>query len=326
MNWKVTYRGNDGKTVNDIFESESREALFKVLAAKGIHAIRVEAAGTKSIKRKKGSSAGMGVIKGAIAGLVVIAAAAAWFFYVSRPNDVASKRSGNAGQKIAEVKPSLSTNNVATSGLTTDSTKESIPAENDLPPNKRIVEYISVITNADGSVLERFRTADGKTRSRQSAPKPVFDNASDQIIAMAVTGAASGGSMPPMPVMNNADDEFLKSLEKEIVINDDDSDAVKELKREVMEVRAEMLKLLSEGHTFEEVIKDHRDEVNHRAEIRKEANRLINEFLENGEYEMAQECLEKFNEALRGMGIEEVSMPLSREERREQIRERNMVR
>ena len=192
-----------------------------------------------------------------------------------------------------------------------------------LPPHRRIVETVSVVTNADGSVLVRFRTADGKLRSRQSAPRPVFDNASDQILAMAVSGASSGGSMPPMPLMDNADEAFARSLEKDIEISDGDSDAVKALKRDVMAVREEVRQLMAEGHTFADVMKDHRDMVNRSAEMRREAARIVGEFVESGDMASAEECRAKLNAALAEAGMEGIEMPLSREERRAAVRERS---
>lgn len=195
-----------------------------------------------------------------------------------------------------------------------------------LPPHRRVVETVSVVTNADGSVLTRFRTADGKLRSRQSAPRPVFDNASDQILAMAVSGASSGGSMPPMPLMADADEAFSKSLEKDIEIGDGDSDAVKALKRDVMAVREEVRRLMAEGHTFADVMKDHRDMVNRSTEMRKEAVRIVGEFVESGDMASAEECWAKLNAALAEAGIEGIEMPQSREERRAAVRERSAKR
>ena len=77
---------------------------------------------------------------------------------------------------------------------------------------------------------------------------------------------------------------------------------------------------MSEGHSFAEVIKDHRDVVNHGVEMRKEASRMIKELIDNGDHDAANECLEKVNEVLAGMGIQGVEMPLTDEERREKIR------
>lgn len=218
--------------------------------------------------------------------------------------------------------PVPSSTNALTDGKSESPSRPS-SADADLPPHKRVVEVVSAVTNADGSVLTRFRTADGKLRSRQSAPRPVFDNASDQILAMAVSGASSGGSMPPMPLMADADEAFARSLDRDIVISDDDSDAVKSLKRDVMTIREEVRQLMAEGHSFADVMKSHRDMVNRSAEMRKEAARILGEFVESGDADAAQECRAKLNAALAEVGIEGIEMPMSREERRAAARERH---
>lgn len=317
MNWSVTYRAKDGKLAVEIFEAESRAVVFRVIAAKGISPIRVEEANGK-VKPNGISHISMGVVAGSLVAIFAVAVGA--FYFVK---DTSSNRKEPPKHEIApktakrEVTPKA---NVHTPNIAKPKDK---PIEDDIPARQKIVEIVSVFTNADGSVLERFRTADGKIRSRQSAPKPIFDNASDQIIAMAASGAASGHAMPPMPIMNNADEEFMKSLEKEIKINEDDSDEVKALKENVIAIREEIRQLMSEGHSFAEVIKNHRDVVNHGVEMRSEATRMIKEFVDNGDNDAAKECLDKVNEVLAGMGIEKVDMPLSDEERRELIRERH---
>ena len=82
MNWIVTYRGKSGSQEQMSLEAESREAVFKELAKRGISAIRIEEAKGKAKPRKappKGGSKPSAVFKGAITGLiVVIAAVGAW--------------------------------------------------------------------------------------------------------------------------------------------------------------------------------------------------------------------------------------------------------
>lgn len=317
MNWRVTYRGKDGKRAVVVIEAGNRSAAFKAIAAKGISPIKVEEASGKV--RPNGTPH---ISRGIIAVSLAVALVVVGAFYLTttvtpsnkaaRPKPMPSPR-----PTMREVAPK--TRAVAR----TASRLKDAPEEEDAPPRQKIVEMVSVVTNADGSVLERFRTADGKIRSRQSAPKPIFDNASDQIIAMAASGAASGHAMPPMPVMNNADEAFMQSLKKAIKINDDDSDEVKALKENVIAIREEIRQLISEGHSFAEVIKNHRDVVNHGVEMRKEATRMIKEFIGNGDNDVARECLDKVNEVLVGMGIEKVDIPLSDEERRELIRARH---
>ena len=320
MNWRVTYRAKDGKQAVEIVEAASRNDVFKVIAAQGISAIRVEEAVGKAKLNKKSSSNPKKPVTIIVALVAVACAVGIAYFSMAKKGSPSGTKDSTQKKHvpssvIREVVPQ--TNGV---GKVAATSKPKDVVEDNTPAREKIVEMISVITNADGSVLERFRTADGKIRSRQSAPKPIFDNASDQIIAMAASGAASGYAMPPMPVMNNADEEFLKSLEKEIKVNDDDTDEVKALKQNVIAIREEIRQLMSEGHSFAEVIKDHRDIVNHGVEMRKEASRIIKDFLDNGDNEAANECLEKVNEVLAGMGIQGVEMPLTDEERREKIR------
>lgn len=322
MNWRVTHRDKDGRQTTSVFEAECRDTLFRLLAAKGINAIRVEEANGKagSLDSQCGISSRWIVLIGA----AIIIAIGGFSLLSSMRNSGNTSKDGKSPNRAVVTRKSESAIRPSSNRLDTISQDVSQRHIKDKTlPHKKIVEMISVITNIDGSVLERFRTADGKIRSRQSAPRPIFDNASDQIIAMAASGAESGSVMPPMPMMNNADEEFIKSLEREIVINDDDSDAVKSLKKNVMAIREEIRQLINEGHSFAEVIREHRDIVNHGVEMRREAIRTIKEFVDGSDREAAKECLEKVNEVLAGMGIQGVEMPLTDEERRAQIRERH---
>ena len=320
MNWSVTYRDKNGRQTVSVLEAESRDALFKSLAKRNISAIRVEEA-KDHVQRRCNTGRGHGKV--ALAVVAILGGMGVVFLMTKHfsggRDETHPVRKVEKPKTIATFTPAPAPNRIANQQTSRD--KEVKLVDDGIPPNKKVVEIISVITNADGSVLERFRTADGKTRSRQSAPRPVFDNASDQLLATAIRGAESGAAMPPLPMMGNADEEFRKSLEKEIVINDDDSDAVKALKRDVIAMREQMKRLMAEGHSFAEVIKEHRDIVNHGVQMRAEASRLLKEFVDKGERDAAVDCLDKFNDALRGMGIEEVEMPLTNEERREFIRE-----
>lgn len=332
MNWRVTYRANDGKQAVETIEAGSRNAVLKLIAARGLRAISVEESNVKGKPSKRPN----GISKKTVIVLLVSAIAVIGIVCVFLHSDPASERAPALKDLKPPRQPKLAvdpvmrevmpqTSAAPIDALTAAPTYEpdEIPLEDEIPPKHRVVEMISVITNADGSVLERFRAADGKIRSRQSAPKPIFDNASDQLIAMAVSGAESGYAMPPMPVMDNADEEFLRSLENEITVDEDDPEEVKALKQNVIAIREEILRLMGEGRSFSEIIKEHRDIVNNGVEMRKEATSMIKDLVDSGDYEAAYECLEKVNEVLTGMGIQSVEMPLTDEERREQIRNRH---
>ena len=326
MDWRVTYRAKNGTRATDVFSAANREELFKVLERRGLSAIRVEDYSNKkrshtilsksaiSPKALVGISFATGII---IAALVILS----WRSNQREKGEVDNK----PPREIAKRQPNLRKGNhtkasidtsVASSNATETSTVDTTPLD------EKIVEVISVVTNADGAVIERFKTADGKIRSKQSAPRPIFDNPSDQIIALAVSGVAAGAEMPPIPSLEDADGAFAKSLETEIEIKESDSEDVKELKKSVIAVREEIRQLLSEGHSFADIIKDHRELVNKSVAIKEEASRLTKELLDEGDREAAVEFLIRANQTLRDMGVDEIEMPLSREEKRVLVRDR----
>lgn len=326
MEWQVTYRGKDGTRATDVFSAESREELFKVLERRGLSAIRVEECSNKkrSSSRLSKSVVPPKVFVGVSVATSIIIAALVILSWRSNQRE-RGEVGNNPRKEIAKSQPNLRNGNtakasigpsVASSNATEASTIDTTPLE------EKIVEVISVVTNADGAVIERFKTADGKIRSKQSAPRPIFDNPSDQIIALAVSGAATGAEMPPIPSLEDADGAFAKSLETGIEIKESDSEEVKELKKSVIAVREEIRQLLSEGHSFADIIKDHRELVNKGVGIKEEASRLAKELLDEGDREAAVEFLIRANETLRDMGVDEIEMPLSQEEKRALIRER----
>lgn len=326
MDWRVTYRAKNGTRATDVFSAANREELFKVLERRGFSAIRVEdstnkkhrpASLSKSVISPK-ALVGIGVATGIIIAAIVILS---WRSSQREKGEVDNK----PPREIAKRQPNLRKGNTAKAsiGPSASSSKATEASTIDTTPlEEKIVEVISVVTNADGAVIERFKTADGKIRSKQSAPRPIFDNPSDQIIALAVSGAATGAEMPPIPSLEDADGAFAKSLETEIEIKESDSEDVKELKKSVIAVREEIRQLLSEGHSFADIIKDHRELVNKGVAIKEEASRLAKELLDEGDREAAVEFLIRANETLRDMGVDEIEMPLSQEEKRALIRER----
>ena len=120
---------------------------------------------------------------------------------------------------------------------------------------RRIVG-ISATTNADGTVVERIRTDDGKLHSKvYSVAEPVLTTRTDQLLAMAVEGDGNG---PPMPAATKADEQqFLESLKKPIEILETDTPDVRALKEKVIQARADMVELLAQGRGFSEVLAEH---------------------------------------------------------------------
>jgi len=189
---------------------------------------------------------------------------------------------------------------------------------------RRIVG-ISATTNADGTVIERIRTDDGKLHSKvYSVADPVLTTRTDQLLVMAVDGDGDG---PPMPPATKDDEKrFLESLKRPIEILDTDTPDVRALKEKVMQAREDMVTLLSQGRGFAEVLAEHRKMQEENAGVRREVAAELRSLVESGDTAGALEYRKRMNAALEQMGIKPLTTAITDEERAERKERRRASR
>ena len=175
-------------------------------------------------------------------------------------------------------------------------------------PQKRLAYSVRVSceTNSLGIVTERFRMPNGKFWRRVTDPPPIFDNASDNAIAMVVGGAA-GAPIPPVPGLDDANlnEEFVKSLLSPIKINESDSPGIAALKMAVQNARKDIQQMIRDGDTRSvgEILQDYINDNNHTAEVQGDALKAIEDVRREMGEEAAEEYLMKVNENLKSYGI-----------------------
>ena len=164
--------------------------------------------------------------------------------------------------------------------------------------------------------LPAIPAAPTNTPSIPPLPPQTFSNASDQVLAM-IASADASGDMPPLPISHDIEAEFLKSLKQEIVILDTDDEKTRELKLAVKETREQLKQLIASGKTVAEVLAEHQQLAGENAKVRNNAMMELKQLVESGDIEGAKEYKRKVNVALRQMGIAELSIPVTDEERAE---------
>lgn len=319
MDWIVTYRGKSGAQEQMSLEAESREAVFKELAQRGISAIRIEQANGKAKLRKtspKGGSKPSGVFKGAIAGLiVVIAAVGAWYFLTQKQETAQPESKPKKISKIAEVTPAkvkpTTGNTPATNDTPKKSTKSVLPILGKTPTGE---EYVAMTakTNEDGVVTERYQLPDGSWKrvvQLQRKETMVFDNDFDLALSLIATTPLDQ-ELPPMPDMgDDLEAVFKKAIESPIIIKEDDPDRVKEMKRGAQQIRLEIADLLAEGYSIKQILNEHNGLREQNIMVRREFQSELNELYRSGDIEGAQKYLETMNKALDEKGILPLTMP-----------------
>lgn len=255
----------------------------------------------KVARRGKSSGARSPVLRGSVAGAVVVAAAfAAWYFLA--PSRPAAPKEGPRLHKLAAIPAAAAATNS--------------PAPKAAAGNagaKRFEDGVEVVsgtttTNSSGAVVEVLVLANGKKVMKVRPPKPVFENACDQVIAMALS-VGPGQSMPPLPHLDKSlEQDFVNSLASPIVINDDDPEDVKELKARVKETKAYLVQEIKKGGSLLEILREHQAEVERNADSHLMAVQEMQKLREECGEDAALAFVKEVNEAFRARGIPEIEI------------------
>jgi hypothetical protein len=168
-------------------------------------------------------------------------------------------------------------------------------------------KVISSVTNNWDQIIDICIMPDGKRRKViRSLKPPTFSNISDQILAVALSGDMDG-RLPPIPIVDNIEEEFVKSLTVPIEILDDDTEAVKESKRRVMEAREIIREEMKKGRGFREILDEHLAMREANAEAREIVMEGVADIKKSGDPELLNQYLQKANEHLRNLGAREVN-------------------
>ena len=109
--------------------------------------------------------------------------------------------------------------------------------------------------------------------------------------------------MPPLPLTDATEKDFLDSLMHPIEIADDDPPDVKELKRDVAAVREQLIDMVKGGMTVRQALIEHQKAVNDNAEFRGEALKALSDFRKEGDKESAEEFRRRVNEEFEKRGM-----------------------
>ena len=298
MIWTVIYRRDDGKQKEESIEAASRADLFSILKIRGISPVRIVEDKAKRSRFKFNSPFAFwcGLSIGAVA--IVL-------FLVDLCPGTNTLRDAQALKTkgtptIAEL-PSLAKNIDTFNNSVALYTNHAKRVENGLE-----VASSSITTNNSGAIIEKLTLANGKKIKKVHPPKPIFNNASDQVIAMALN-AKPGQALPPFPNLDKSlEQDFIESLASPIVINDDDPAEVKELKAIVKETKAYIAREIKNGGTLLDILAQHQKE----SEIIADRHLMAVQEMQKIKDEMgdvaAKEFIHEVNESFKVRGIPEI--------------------
>lgn len=317
MDWIVTYRGKSGAQEQMSLEAESREAVFKELAQRGISAIRIEQSNGKAKLRKaspKGGGKPSGVFKGALAGIIVVAVAVAAFWLLTSGKSAPEKPKEKKSAKIAEATPSLAKPEVV----------EAVEPKVEKPKPLRKWEYpVSRTNELSDAELRKWkvmhRPPPGYTNdtARTEAPPEyaIFNHRSENEIACLLT-MRPGETLVGTPTYGKRfTDDFLKSCEEPIIVTEDDTPEQAELKKLMNETKIDLRARMAEGEDLGQILLDTRAEYQRLAAYRQSLEQEINELKKDDSLSMEDidDFVSAANKLLEDKGIAPLKLsPITR--------------
>lgn len=302
MRWIVTYRFKDGNIKEETFEAETRTDLFAELKHRDISPIRVSEE-TRRTPTVRCRSVFIKPFFTTVGGILIVALILALLHCISslrsKATDKLAKDTHESPIKVDRTTPSKEHHSV--NKINTNLADPINSTENDVA-----IISSTVTTNSYGAVIEKLVLQNGKKVTKVHPPKPIFNNVSDQVIAWAVS-AKPGHSMPPLPNLDKSlEQDFIDSLVSPIIINENDSDEIKELKALVKETKAYIAHEIKNGGTLLEILDQHQKEIEKIADSHLMAVQEMQKIRAEMGDAAAKEFINEVNESFKIRGIPEI--------------------
>lgn len=315
MNWSVTYRTKEGGQVVDVFEAESREALFKQLADKGITAIRVQEgqARTKRSTSARRPRPFPRAVAWACAGLVAAVSVFLVTYYILPVDKSVTETRSATTTRPAKTSPSLPSNSIDISQ----------PEAKPLPKYKTKEEQYYAETNGLSKAMMakwRFehRAPAAWTNDSSKVEQPeyaTFDFQSEKEIICLLTVEPGDMLLGDGNYGPEFERDFLKSLAQPIIVSKDDTPEQAEWKRMMIETKIDLKARMDAGESISEIMRATRREYQRLAEMKEFIKDEIRS-MRNAEGVTVQDvdtCIEAANRMLESKGVSKLKIsPLMR--------------
>ncbi len=307
MNFTVTYRTTSGARTVETVEATSRAEVFAKMKARGITPLSVAEGGKLPRPKKPAAGGNRTVLRGAIAGiLVVLVALAAWYFLAPsekpapKPAPKAVKPKPKPAPKVEKPSPPPKPKLVETNVIA----KAPVPVKPDQP--RPIPPGGYLYTNEEG-VVKRHLVDIDKSRLK-TVTNRLFKTGTEQVISWVFTTRLGDNPMPLPPLSKKEKENIWSILQQECEVNETDTKREAEAKAIVNEIKKEMRQYLQDGGTPEEFLEYYHSQLRTAAMRRQESIRAAMKVRRESP-EMFEDYVNTLNERLRAEGIREMKLP-----------------
>lgn len=290
MTWNVTYRGKDGRQETIQIEAADRQGVFDELAKRGISAVRVEVANGKLKKRADNSKSG-GIVKGLVAGAIVVIAGVASIVYFTGNNGKTGDATGGNRGKIAAVNPAKP--------------KKQIKKVEYTSPEKTGDKLTDALAEVAAAEQALTITQPPKVNIPPGYTNRTFKTGVEQLMSWVFTVEVGDMPMPIPPIGEDDREQLAAILVSKNEIKDSDSEMAAFAKEQVDYAKKEMAEFIKQGGDPDEFLQYYFGQLRHAFEFRNEAQQQYYDLLEE-DPELAEEFAKRVNESFDEKGIKHI--------------------
>ena len=269
MTYTVKYRDKSGDIVELELDVPNKNAVWPELKKRGISALSVREGAAKKRASKMSGGKSPSPLRGVLAGLCVVALAAfaAWWFLLKDGKPTPKTEDEPKPKRVKEIKPEKpKTVNPSSNTNKTEVAKPNEKMHFGVPHSEWVklsheekvalgqAAYDAEAAKIDSTYLERK-----KAHYAEIAARP-FKHTSENVIS-SIFSLNYGDHVLMGDFHPTLQDDFLKSLNDPIVINDDDSEEVKRQKEEMIILKPKIKQLIDQGYTLKEILDDYRNSI-----------------------------------------------------------------
>ena len=296
-NYTVRYRDSAGRMVQREFAAENKQGVFEALAREGISAISVvegTGAGDSVAKARRNS-----LMRGAVAGVAVVAlAVAAWFAVGRRTAPSGQDAPEDRSATISEVKK-------APSWHSPSAPTNSAPRARSKPKTVAAALENMGDSRIDAAAVEVVKEV-AENIVKTAPSKRAFRSGVEQLMSWVFTTELGDMPTPVPPIPESEKKNIASILISKNNIEEDDSERLKDAKQTVDSVKRELAKFIGEGGDPDEFLQYYSRQLRDAFEYRQEAIRQSQE-LADEDPALADEFISKVNERLESEGIKKIS-------------------
>lgn len=239
-----------------------------------------------------------------VIGCSLLAVIAVVGFFLLRGSSSGGERSEGKDRHIRETTPKIAKTKPKQEA--SSASKTDAPKTND-----------ATIASQDKALKSIAGIAKPDVANRPKPKIPFATSPSDQAIANVIS-LGPGHAIPdtPMASEEKMERDFEESLKHPIVIEDDDSPHIKQLKEQIIAIREEIVERRKEGKTVKQILMEHKEQVNANVDLRRNAMKQFREIRAEQGDEAAWTYMEKANTVLDKAGAQRITWSLSAAERR----------